>query len=126
MSDDVTPEAARRRLLSCDNAMAAAELDLRRARDAEVDALHTYQAAQRRAMLSKDRPMVSRGGVTTAERDAWVDDQAAGEQRVADVARVRRESAADHLRVVRDQGMLCMALLRSLDAAYAMAGRVNP
>ena len=126
MSDAiVTPEQCRQRLLKCDNAMTAAELDLRRARDAEVAALHAYQAAQRRAMLSSERPIVTRGGVTTAERDAWVDDKAAEEHRKADIARVVREAAADHLRVVRDQGMFAMALLKSVDSAYAMSGPVN-
>ena len=75
MSDDVTPEAARRRLLSCDNAMTAAELDLRRARDAEVEALHTYQASQRRAMLSEECPAVTRGSPRAKGTRGWTPGQ---------------------------------------------------
>jgi hypothetical protein len=106
--------------------MTKAELGLRAARDAEVDAKHTYEAAHRRAMLSKDCPKVTRGGTTTAERDAWVEDQCAGEYMQFQVAEVRRQAAKDHLDVTRDQGMLSMALLRSIDTAFNVIVKGQP
>lgn len=125
MSDE-TPETARDRVSRCGTALAAAELELKRSRDAEVDAKHTYEAARRRAMLSKDCPKVTRGGITTAERDAWVEDQAADEEMQFQVAEVRRQSAKDHYETINTQAMLAMAILRSIDTAFNIAGRSQP
>lgn len=122
MSNVLTPADAERRLTTLDNEMAKATLWLRDARDAEVAAKHTYEAAHRRALLSKDCPKVTRGGFTTAERDAWVGDQCADEQRTYDIAVARREASADHLRTVREQAMVAMSLLRSANASMQIAG----
>lgn len=123
MSDHpLTPAAAERRLVALDNAMTAAELQLRRARDAEVDKKHEYEAAKRRAFLSAECPKPTRGGYTVADREVWVDDQCAEEQRAYDIATAAREAAQDHHRTVRDQAMVAMALLRSVSTAFNMSG----
>jgi hypothetical protein len=124
MTEDhaLTPVAAERRLLQLDTAMTQAELQLRRARDAEVNAKHEYEAARRRAGFDKDCPRVERGGATVDVRKQWIDDRCAAEQRTYDVAVAAREAAQDHHRTVRDQAMVAMALLRSVSVAYNMSG----
>src|SRR6187551_2041634 len=58
-------------------AMWDATNDLKVVRDEEVAAEQEYQSARRRAFFREECPVVVRGGVTTAERDAWVDEQVA-------------------------------------------------
>lgn len=118
----LTPVAAEQRLLQLDNAMTQAELHLRRARDAEVTAKHTYEAARRRASFDKDCPRVERGGATVDMRKQWIEDRCADEGRDYDIKTAAREAAQDHHRTVRDQAMVAMALLRSVTTAYNMSG----
>lgn len=118
----LTPVAAEKRLLVLDNEMTIAELALRRARDAEVNAKHAYEAARRRAGFDRECPRVERGGATVDVRKQWIDDKCADEQRAYDVAVAAREGAQDHHRTVRDQAMVAMALLRSVTTAYNMSG----
>ena len=118
----LTPVAAEKRLLQLDTAMTQAELTLRRARDAEVESKHVYEAARRRAGFDKDCPRVARGAATVDERKQWIDDRCADEQRAFDLAVAAREAALDHHRTVRDQAMICLGLLRSVTTAYAMSG----
>lgn len=121
----LTPVAAERRLVALDNEMTRAELDLRRARDNEVEAKHVWEAARRRAGFDKDCPRVERGGATVDMRKQWIDDKCADEQRRYDIAVAAREGAQDHHRTVRDQAMVCMALLRSVTTAYHVSGVVT-
>src|SRR5690606_21536119 len=95
---------------------------LPRARDGEVRAKHSFDAARWRALFSGECPKVARGGYTTAVRDSWVDEQVKTSRYQYDVAVAKREAAQDHLRVVRDQSMIVMALASSIRAAYAVAG----
>lgn len=118
----LTPVAAENRLLQLDTAMTQAELALRRARDAEVEAKHVWESARRRAGFDKDCPRVERGGATVDVRKQWIDDKCATEQRAYDIAVAGREAAQDHHRTVRDQAMVAMALLRSVTTAYNMSG----
>lgn len=118
----LTPASAERRLLVLDNEMTAAELALRKARDAEVDAKHTYEAARRRAGFDRDCPRVERGGATVDMRKQWIEDKCAEEGRAYDIRIAAREAAQDHHRTVRDQAMVAMALLRSVTTAYNVSG----
>lgn len=118
----LTPVAAERRLVALDNEMAKAEFALRTARDQEVDAKHTYEAARRQAGFDERCPQVARGGATVDERKQWIDARCAKEQRTYDLKVAAREAAQDHHRTVRDQAMVCMALLRSVTTAYHIAG----
>jgi hypothetical protein len=122
MNDDLTPvqiEAKLRRLV---NDLARAQAALRQARDQEVEAKHTYESAHRKALLSTACPKVTRGGYTTAERDAWVEEQSAPQQKAYDLAEAKRKAAEDYLRTLRDQSMVVMALGKSVNAAYSLAG----
>ena len=123
MSDDLTtPVGVESRLRSLVTELTKAQQSLSSARDTEVRNKHAYEAARRKALLSEECPKVARGGLTTAERDAWVDEQVKDERWLYGVAEARREAAQDHLRVVRDQAMVVMALSKSISAAYAVAG----
>jgi hypothetical protein len=76
-------------------------------------------------LLSGKAPKVARGGFTTAERDAWVDSEVADLQFAYDRAVVARESAQDHLRVLRDQAEIVRSLGASVRQAYELAGTVG-
>lgn len=116
----LTPAAAERRLVELEQKLDIATDMLRIARDAEVEAKHGFEAARRRAGFDKECPVVTRGGTTVAERTEWIEDKAAEAQRKYDIATAARQAAYDHLQTTREQGMICMALLRSANTAYNM------
>ncbi|TQS30009.1 hypothetical protein [Microbispora sp. KK1-11] len=123
MSDDLTTLAgveSRLRQLVTD--LTLAQQALAKTRDDEVRAKHVYEASRRAALLSEDCPKVARGMVTTADRDAWVDEQVKRECWLYELAEVKREAAQDHLRVLRDQAMIVMSLGKSVQAAFQMSG----
>jgi hypothetical protein len=122
MGEPLTPVAVEYRLRELVTDLTRAQLTLSDTRDAEVNAKHVYEAAHRRAVLHTEAPKVNRGGSTAGERDAWVGDRCQVEQRHYDLAVARREAATDHLRTLRDQGMLVAALSKSVALAYSMAG----
>lgn len=121
-TDPLTPVAIESKLRQLVNDLTRAQAQLRQARDVEVATKHAYERAERAAMLSAECPKVTRGGYTTAERDAWVQEQAADLREKYEIAEATRKAAEDHLRTVRDQSMIVMALGKSVNAAYAMAG----
>jgi predicted component of type VI protein secretion system len=103
--------------------MGRAQLDLRAARQAELEAKVAYQAAHRAAMLSPDRPRVARGAFTVAELAAWVEEQCATEETAYETAKVTRQSAADYLHTVEEQGKFVQSINKSVDTAYRMPDR---
>lgn len=120
--DTLTPVDIERKLKSLVNDLARAQQALAQARDIEVDRKHELNRQRRRALLSGQAPKVARGGFTTAERDAWVDDKVSDLQFAYDKAVIARESAQDHLRVLRDQAEIVRSLGASVRQAYEMAG----
>lgn len=120
MNED-TPASARDRIEKIGTELARASLALRRARDAEVDAEHAYEAQRRAWLLSIECPKVTRSGTTAAERDAWVDSKCDETYFKFRLATAAREAAKDHLAVCQTQAMLSMALLKSVDTSYSMA-----
>ncbi|TDD54539.1 hypothetical protein E1286_04940 [Nonomuraea terrae] len=123
MSDDLTtPVGIEARLRRIVTDLTMSQQTLAKVRDEEVNAKHGYEAARRRALFSDHCPKVARGGYTTADRDAWVDEQVKNQRYQYDLAVAKREAAQDLLRVVRDQAMVVMALANSVRAAYQVAG----
>jgi hypothetical protein len=120
--EPLTPVAVEQRLRRLVNDLAAAQIALRQARDEEVDQRHEYDRAKRRAILSDKSPKVTRGGYTTADRDAWVEDQCADLKMAADKATVVREAAQDRLRVLLAQAEIVRSLSASVRTAYSLAG----
>lgn len=120
--EPLTPVDVERRLRRLVSDLSRARQTLRDARDKEVAARHTFESAYRKTILGSDCPKVTRGGYTSAERDAWVAQRIEVQQRVYDWAKTEREAAEDHLRTLRDQAMVVMSLGRSVNQAYSMAG----
>jgi len=118
----LTPVQVEDKIRSLVTEITQAQKALAAARDFEVDAEHDYKSAERRAILSDDCPKVRQDGVSAAERDAWVADQVDGMEFAYKIARAKREAAKDHLDAVNTQATLVMALRRSVEQAYAMAG----
>ena len=119
---ELTPVQIERRLRSLINDLTLAQQMLADARDTEVNAKHSLNRERRKWLLSGQAPKVTRGGFTTAERDAWVDDKVDSHQFIYDKAVITRESAQDHLRVLRDQAEVVRSLGASVRQAYELAG----
>jgi len=120
--DALTPVEIESKLRTLVNELGRARVALAQARDLEVNAKHEYKRARRRALLAGQAPKVARGGTTTAERDAWVDEQVSDLEFAYDRATVIRESAQDHLRTLRDQAEVVRSLGVSVRQAYELAG----
>jgi hypothetical protein len=120
--EPLTPLDVETRLRHLVTDLARAQAALRQARDLEVDARHEHDRARRRALLSEKSPKVTRGGYTTAERDAWVDEQCADLKFAADKATVVREAGQDRLRVLLAQAEIVRSLGASVRQSYEMAG----
>lgn len=117
-----SPVDVERRLIECVNQLTKAQNALKEARDKETNAEIAYKSAYRRAMLSKDCPKVTRGGYTTSERDAWVEEQCDQPWQDYRFAKTTRESAEDHLRIQRDIGNVVQSIGALVRTAYSMAG----
>lgn len=122
MTEDLTPIDCERRLRALVTDMSQAQTELRNARDDEVKKKHEYEAVKRSAFLSAECPRPARGGFTVADREVYVDNACADEQRAYEIATARREGAQDHLRTVDKQAMIVLGLLRSVTTAYAVSG----
>lgn len=114
-------EAKLRRLV---NDLAGGQLALADCRNTEVYAKFEYEQKRRRLLMSPNAPRVGRGEgeVTAAARDAWVEVQCEEEQQTYDLAVVRREAASEHLRVLRDQAMIVMALAKTVQVNMGLVG----
>jgi hypothetical protein len=121
--EPLTPVSIEAKLRSLVTELTRAQQSLAQARDLEVEAKHELNRARRKALLGGNAPKVARGGFTTAERDAWVDREVEDLQERYDRASVVRESAQDHLRVVRDQAEIVRSLGVSVRTTYEMAGQ---
>lgn len=120
-----TPVTARNRIRSVGSALVKAEMDLKTARDAEVNAKHAYESARRAAALSAEAPRVLRGGTTVGERDAWVDDRCEAHEFAYRVAEANRQAAHCHYSTIETQSMLAQAILKSIDRAFSVGTRDN-
>lgn len=121
--EPMTPVGVENWLRRSVSALTKAESDLRDARDEETDADIAYRSAHRKAMFHPDCPRVTRGGTTTAERDAWVDEQCAEEWQTYRLAVAKRESAQDSLRVKRDVATAVQSIGALVRTAYSTAGQ---
>lgn len=120
--EPMTPVDSENQLRWVLRAMYDAQHELREQRDAEVSAKHEFERAHRAALLSAECPKVTRGGHTTAERDAWVNKQCAAEREHYELAEVTRKAAEDRVRTLNAQSMVIAALAKQVNLAYAVAG----
>jgi hypothetical protein len=116
--DPQTPAGAETALQSFSDALDEARELLAAKRDLEVDALAALKEAKRRALLSDECPKVRRNECTVAERDAWAEDQAAGEEKAWMLAKADRQAAADHLHTVGKQGAFQQSIGASVRESY--------
>lgn len=101
------------------------EQALKDARNTETDAEITYQRAYRRALLSRRCPRVERGGVTVAERDAWVQQECAQEWEAWQVAKTACKAAEDHQRMTRDVTSVYQTIAGLTKTAMSLAGAAS-
>jgi hypothetical protein len=123
--EPLTPLSIERKIRWIANEMTKADSTLAECHDDEIAAKHAFEREYRAAMLSADCPKVARGGCTTAERDAWVEEQCAPAKEAYDIAEVRRKAAEAHLRTLFQQGTLASVLAKSVHQAYQTSGAVD-
>jgi len=119
---ELSPIESEQAITGAKNHMGQAWRELRDARKEELAAKVAERRARTSAILGGECPKVTRGGFTTAERDAWVERKTLTELEALDAAVVKRENAADYLRVVREQASLVQSRHRSVMQAYELAG----
>jgi hypothetical protein len=117
-----TPVDAEMRLRALDLALDEVVQAVKRARDAEVTAWRQYRDTRNDAMLSDACPKVTRGGTTTAERDAWAEREAAPAEENYKRATAARENAVDEMFKFKDQALIAGKLSDLVRQAYATAG----
>lgn len=103
-------------------AMWDAKNQLAAVRNDEVEAEAAYLSARRRMFFNADCPVVVRGGVTVADRDAWVDEQVADLEQKWKLAKAATQAAKDHLDTVRAQAMVIGGLARTTQQIHGVAG----
>lgn len=118
----LNPVQVEQKLVQSVRDLYAAEQKLAEARDAEVEAEIAYQTAKRRLLLSEDCPKVSRGSVTVADRDAWIDNECADEWMAYRITQVKCQAAQDHVRTVRDVASTVQSIASLVRQAFSMAG----
>jgi hypothetical protein len=117
-----TPVDAEMRLRAIDESLEPVVDAVKKARDTEVARHGEYKDARRAAILSDKCPKVTRGGWTTAERDAWVEREAADAEKAYEWAKKAREDAIDDMFKVKDQGAIVGKLSDLVRQAYAVGG----
>lgn len=120
--EPLSPVDVEAKLRSLVTELTKAQAELRDARDAETNAEIEHRKARLKAAHSDHCPVVSRGGPTVADRDAWIDREAFREWAAHQWAVTVRETAQDNLRTVRDIAEVVRSLSASVRAAYQMAG----
>lgn len=120
--DPWTPDDAEKAMRWVLRAMYDAQRDLREQRDSEVSAKHEFERTRRAALLSPACPKVTRGGYTTAERDAWVDRECAAEREHYELIEATRKAAEDRVRTLNAQSMVIAALAKQVNLAYQTVG----
>jgi hypothetical protein len=119
--DPETPPGAEAALQTLGDALSPAREALEAAANEEVDAELARDAAHRKWMLQA--PPVRRNELTVAERDAWVAEQIADEERAYRLARAKRQAAAKVLDVLGKQISAQQSISRSVSTGYQGTGR---
>jgi len=123
--DPQTPPGAEAALQSFSGALEPARRALADAADEEVEAELARDAARRYWLLSDEclKAGVFDGvRVTVAERDAWVEEKIAGEERAFRLAREKRKAAAKALDVLGRQASYQQTISKSVGDSYRGTG----
>lgn len=116
--DPGTPPGAETALQSFSDALEPARIAVEDARNAEVLAKGVRDKARRWWLLSDECPRVARDAYTVAYRDAWVDSRIETEQDAYDAAKLARQAAVEHLKTLREQGIIQMGIAKSVSQTY--------
>lgn len=103
-------------------AMWEATKALASARDDEVNAEADYLSARRRAFFHEDCPVVVRGGVTVADRDAFIDRQVEDLETKWKLAKARTQAAKDHMDTLRASSVLISSIAKTTQQIHGTAG----
>lgn len=114
--DPATPPGTEAALQSLIEALDSARTELEDAVNTETDAELDRDAAHRKWMLSA--PPVRRNELTVAERDAWVEEHIATEERTFRLAKAARQAAQKKLDILRSQLSAMQSISRSVGQAY--------
>lgn len=117
---DLTPVDIEAKLRAIVNEVYAAQKELRRAREAEVDAEYDYRVAKLHAADSAPRP--ERGRVTVAERDEHIEANSIDSWKLFREATVAREVAQDQVRALQVAASAVQTLSASVRQAFSLAG----
>jgi hypothetical protein len=109
------------------NELGKAQLAVKKARDAEVDAEEAYMRARLPLLLKEDCPDAERrnGRVTQKQVDMWFADRIPAEHQALRRAQVDRRNAVAYAGVVKDQVQV-MRSLNSLAKAFYDEHRGGP
>jgi hypothetical protein len=119
---NLAPREIEARLDSLIEEMYAAQKALAEARDVETAAEIEYKRAKARTTLRQDCPKPTRGGYTTADKEAWIDEQVMDQWVAYKIATTAREVAVDNIRVVFGVTESVRSLNASARQAYSTAG----
>jgi hypothetical protein len=97
-------------LRDINTALGEAVQELRAARRKELKALKAYRKGYRKAILSPECPVVSRGNATVADRDAWVEDQIEEEWFAHQEAEFASDDAKTYLKTVNTQASVLQSI----------------
>lgn len=121
MDEPLTPATIEAKVIAGTNRVFHAQVEFAKARDAKTSAEIEFKRARVTSAASENCPSPARGGVTVAERDAWLDTETFSEWE----ALMRAESALDicnsAVRVNRDILSGLQTVARSVAEAYRNA-----
>jgi hypothetical protein len=103
-------------------AMWEATKALAESRDLEVNAEAEYLSARRRMFFDANCPVVVRGGVTVADRDAWVDQQVEDYETKWKLAKARTQAGKDHMDTLRASSVLISSIAKTTQQIHGAAG----
>jgi len=119
---DMSPVQVEQKLRYLHDQLGTSTEELRKARQAELEAQLALTGAKARATLSPACPKVARGGCTVAERNAWVQLAIQNEDQAYETAKVMRQAATDYVKTVRDQLAAVQSIGASVREAYRAIG----
>ena len=120
-ADPATPPGAEARLESYRDELDEATEALTATRNTELDAEEARDKALRDAQLSDDCPIagvIDGRRTTVAYVKAWIEDQAADDERAYRQAKVARQAATAHLSKLREQGRFQQSITASARESY--------
>lgn len=119
---ELTPAQVEDKLRRLVTDLTRAQQELSTARDAETETEIALKRARLALALSDECPKPSRGGVTVAQRDEWIESHCTEQWEAHRRAETAREIAQDALRTNFELAKVVQSLNASVRTAYGMAG----